>query len=304
VKSQRDQICTSSIAKTFIAKTFIDNPFLETSLRAEGKACHTLILKHTFILVRNANYTESSGRVICRTCRFEDRRQSSRHKRYPALQTSCQNFALKTLGLAIDADTPILGTRSTKTTDDLANQNHAPLDRAAKRRRTETSQSNASINSIEATEGTEAVGSSQQPTSDDINTSLRELQAQLKVHPQYDGPGFEDAGASAEAFGQLDADMSNAISDIIDHSERFEQYCAMGAADDEASSSSKNLVFAKTGSRMKVESLPILDNLVRTILSENCGLHNTDLSSVLADTVHTCKIVVSGHHRFDERARI
>jgi hypothetical protein len=167
----------------------------------------------------------------------------------------------------IDADNFNLVTRSTKPTDDLTDRSHVPLDRAAKRRRTETSQSNASIiNSIEAAEGTEAEGPSQQPTSDDINTSLRELQAHLKAHPQHDGPAFEDGGASAETFGQLDADMSKAISDIIDHSERFEQYCAMGPADDEASSASKNLVFAKTGSRMKIESLPILDNLVWTIL--------------------------------------
>jgi hypothetical protein len=211
----------------------------------------------------------------------------------------------KTLVSYIDADTCILGTRSAKITDEVAERNHAPLDRAAKRRRTDTSQNNASIiDTIEASEGTDVVGSSQQPTSDDINTSLRELQAQLKAHPQHDGPSFEDGGASAEAFGQLDEDMSKAISDIIDHSERFEQYCAMGAAYDENSSGSKNLVFAKTGSRMKVESLPILDNLVGTILWKIYIVYNTDIFSVIADTVYACKIVLSGHHRFDERARI
>jgi hypothetical protein len=198
-----------------------------------------------------------------------------------------------------------LGTRSTKTTHDLADQNHAPLDRAAKRRRTETLQNNDSINPVhEASAGTDALNSSKQPTSDNITPSLRGLQAQLKSHPQNDGPSFEDGAASAEAFGQLDPDMSKAISDIIDHSERFEQYCAMGAADDEASSGSKSLVFAKTGSRMKVESLPILDNLVRTIPYKTVLSWCTDTFSVLTDTVYTCKVVLPGHHRIDERARV
>ena len=85
------------------------------------------------------------------------------------------------------------------------------------------------------------------------------------MHAQCDGPGLENGTGSAESFGQLDPGMTKAISDIIDHSERFEQYCAIGAAGNEGSLGMKSLVFARTGSRMKVESLPILDNLVRTI---------------------------------------
>lgn len=157
-----------------------------------------------------------------------------------------------------------LATRSTKTTHELTDQNHASSDRAAKRRRTQTPQNDAStiINLTHAESvPSHALHASEQPTSDDSDASLREL----RTHPQHDGPSFEDGAASAEAFGQLDPGMTKAISDIIDHSERFEQYCAMGAANEERSSGSKSLVFAKTGSRMKVESLPILDNLVTAI---------------------------------------
>lgn len=111
----------------------------------------------------------------------------------------------------------------------------------------------------------DTLGASEQSSSDDVDNSLRDLGAQLEFHAQHDARSFENAPAPAESFGQLDPEMTRAISDIIDHSERFEQYCALGAAEDEGSATSKSLVFAKTGSRMKVESLPILDNLVSTI---------------------------------------
>jgi hypothetical protein len=161
-----------------------------------------------------------------------------------------------------------IGTRSSKATHNLNDETHTPRDRAAKRRRTETSQLDGAAADLshEPLDPSAAPVASEQPTSDDANASLRELRAQLKVHSEHDGQHLESETASAETFGQLDPDMTKAISDIIDHSERFEQYCAMGAADDEEGlPGSKGLVFAKTGSRMKAESLPILDNLVRTI---------------------------------------
>ena len=158
-----------------------------------------------------------------------------------------------------------LATRSTKATHDLDGHTHTNPDRAAKRRRTETSYKDVTtVKSLyEESTLSDALGPSQQHASDDLSSSVNELRAQLKAHPQHDGPGPEDGAGSSETLDQLDADMTKTISDIIDHSDRFEQSCAMGAADNDGSSASKNMVFAKTGSRMKVESLPILDNLVR-----------------------------------------
>lgn len=160
-----------------------------------------------------------------------------------------------------------LGTRSSKATHDLENQASASSDRPAKRRRTETSKRDASpVELAEQQAPPDVLGSGE---SDDVDASLRELRAQLKVHSEEDDQNRASGLAPAESLSQLDADMTKAISDIIDHSERFEQYCATSATDDEAHSGPKSLVFAKTGSRMKVESLPILDNLVRnTFLTE------------------------------------
>lgn len=96
------------------------------------------------------------------------------------------------------------------------------------------------------------------------NANLSELHEQLTAQAEDSGPSFENGTAATETSGQLDPDMTKATSDIIDHSERFEHYCAMSAADDVAATASKGLIFAKTASRMKIESLPILDNLVST----------------------------------------
>ncbi len=159
------------------------------------------------------------------------------------------------------------GTRPTKATHDLDDRTHPSPDRAAKRRRTETSRKDVSV--VNPPNGkslpVDSLGPFEQSASEDVDGSLRELRAQLNAHPEHDGARFENGAPPAETFGQLDPEMTKAISNIIDHSERFEQCCAMGAAEDERSSGSKSLVFAKTGSRMKVESLPILDNLVRSL---------------------------------------
>jgi hypothetical protein len=155
------------------------------------------------------------------------------------------------------------GTGLSKVTHYPDDQTYAPADRAAKRRRTETL--NKDTSSADAPNGelpSHPGGANELPASQKIDDSLRDLTAQSTAHSQQDGPSFENGAASADTFSQLDPDMTKAISDIIDHSERFEQYCAIGASDDAESPGSKGLVFAKTGSRMKVESLSILDNLV------------------------------------------
>lgn len=61
--------------------------------------------------------------------------------------------------------------------------------------------------------------------------------------------------------------MTKAISDIIDHSERFEQYCAASAGNDVSLTEPKHVLFAQPGSRIRIESLSILDNLVSKSLT-------------------------------------
>jgi protein TBF1 len=162
-----------------------------------------------------------------------------------------------------------LATRSSKTIHQPQDQTSTPSDRAAKRRRTESSNRDASI--VKLIHGdslpVDTDGADQQLIPEDTNADLSELRSHLKAHVEQDGPSHENGLAPTETFGQLDPDMTKAISDIIDHSERFEQYCAMSVADDAVAVASKGLVFAKTGSRMKVESLPILDNLVSNLFA-------------------------------------
>lgn len=168
-----------------------------------------------------------------------------------------------------------LGTNVNQTLHDLDGRRHASPDRAAKRRRTEASERDSTT--LDPLPGSftasDTQAASEQISSDDIHPSLRELHAQLKVYADHDVPGSENGTAPAETFGQLDPNMTKAISDIIDHSERFEQYYALGAADDDGLLGSKGLILAKTGSRMKVESLPILDNLVKNISSSHPTFH-------------------------------
>ena len=162
------------------------------------------------------------------------------------------------------ADNITLVTRSSKAPYQPDDQTSTTTDRAAKRRRTESSNKDASTVHLTYAEsfpfGTAGADQQSIPAENNVNPS--ELREQLRTQAEDSGPLFENGTAPTETFGQLDPDMTKAISDIIDHSERFEQYCAMSAADDATATGSKGLIFAKTGSRMKVESLPILDNLV------------------------------------------
>ena len=85
-------------------------------------------------------------------------------------------------------------------------------------------------------------------------------------------PRFQDAQstipdqAASNSPSQLGPGLSKAASEILDESAQLQQYAAMGAAAGAALNASKNMAPGKTGSRMRVESLPILDNLVRIIL--------------------------------------
>lgn len=64
-------------------------------------------------------------------------------------------------------------------------------------------------------------------------------------------------------MGPYAPDPSIVMSDIIGHSERLDNHAAISEANPSAS---KGMVFVKSGSRMKVESLPILDNLVSLVI--------------------------------------
>ena len=91
-------------------------------------------------------------------------------------------------------------------------------------------------------------------------SSRADLESSSNVRQNESTP--EKGIAITDTVTQMGHEMATVISNIIDHSERVDQYCAMNAANETSQGSSKGLVFVKTGSRMKVESLPILDNLV------------------------------------------
>jgi hypothetical protein len=84
--------------------------------------------------------------------------------------------------------------------------------------------------------------------------------------------------AAPETNPELD-DMASVISSIMNHAERVEEQCAMGQqqlttatttpapADQPAP---KGLVYIKANSHLKIQSLPILDNLVRDVSYPVC----------------------------------
>jgi hypothetical protein len=142
-------------------------------------------------------------------------------------------------------------TRSRKAKALSEQESNSPLERAAKRQRTESSNKPASTVDL-AHDGSrpENDGGKEQGLSSEDNASSEQPKAQSEH-----GSGSHDPGVhQGDAVPQLDPNMTKTISDIIDHSERFEQYMELLESNDP--------VFAKTGWRMKVESLPILDNLV------------------------------------------
>ena len=77
----------------------------------------------------------------------------------------------------------------------------------------------------------------------------------IDMNGEYYFAGLDSNGTENPYATDLDA----AISNIIGHSERLDAHALMSETNPSAS---KGLVYVKTGSRMKIESLPILDNLV------------------------------------------
>jgi hypothetical protein len=79
--------------------------------------------------------------------------------------------------------------------------------------------------------------------------------------------GQVEIGASPvqEQNTNIDSDVATVISNIMNHSERVEEQCAMGPQqlpDLSGQGAPKGMVFVKANSHLKIQSLPILDNLV------------------------------------------
>lgn len=76
-----------------------------------------------------------------------------------------------------------------------------------------------------------------------------------------------ESAVAPETGTDLDPDMATVISSIMNHAERVEEQCAVGeqqlGEDTSNQEAPKGLVFVKANSHLKIQSLPILDNLVR-----------------------------------------
>ncbi|PWY65273.1 hypothetical protein BO94DRAFT_540895 [Aspergillus sclerotioniger CBS 115572] len=80
----------------------------------------------------------------------------------------------------------------------------------------------------------------------------------------------ESAVPPPESSADIDSDMATVISSIMNHAERVEEQCVIGQqqlVDTSSASPPKGMVFVKANSHLKIQSLPILDNLSTQILS-------------------------------------
>ena len=131
--------------------------------------------------------------------------------------------------------------------------------RSAKKRRTESSTSGTL--SIEAGESQDAPFEEDPAVPDHINANFNDLRLKLRANVGLTGargngtvPSFrEDTGGDFQMNTRLS--LFAAIPKYFDRSlktSRADELCSLG---------SKGMASVKTASRMKVESLPILDNL-------------------------------------------
>jgi hypothetical protein len=77
--------------------------------------------------------------------------------------------------------------------------------------------------------------------------------------------GAHDTPTETHDDSGLNADVATMISEIMDHTERQEQTVAMGPQEIPPSnefSGARGFAFLKAKSHLKIQSLPILDNLV------------------------------------------
>ena len=78
-----------------------------------------------------------------------------------------------------------------------------------------------------------------------------------------------ESTVAPESNQDIDTDIATVISSIMNHAERVEEQCAIGQqqlADTSGQSAPKGMVFVKANSHLKIQSLPILDNLVSIVL--------------------------------------
>lgn len=88
-----------------------------------------------------------------------------------------------------------------------------------------------------------------------------------------------ESAVAPEPNQDIDTDIATVISSIMNHAERVEEQCAIGQqqlADTSGQSAPKGMVFVKANSHLKIQSLPILDNLVSIGLKLLSSLHNSN----------------------------
>jgi hypothetical protein len=87
-----------------------------------------------------------------------------------------------------------------------------------------------------------------------------------------------ESPVAPEQTPNVGSDMATVISSILDHTERVEEHCDMGPQtlpDLSGQGAPKGMVFVKANSHLKIQSLPILDNLVCSAVP---GLFSTHLT--------------------------
>lgn len=98
-----------------------------------------------------------------------------------------------------------------------------------------------------------------EPTENTVNQSLQ--------HETLDTP--TSAAPTQDGEGEINPDVATIISEIMDHTERQEQSVALGPQELPAANDfpgAKGFAFLKANSHLKIQSLPILDNLVSKLI--------------------------------------
>ncbi|GES59891.1 putative MYB DNA binding protein [Aspergillus terreus] len=96
-----------------------------------------------------------------------------------------------------------------------------------------------------------------------------------------------ETATTTEGTQDIDPEMASVISSIMNHAERVEEQCAIGqqqAADTTTSQPApKGMIFVKANSHLKIQSLPILDNLSTQILSLLAKSTYQDITSFVSE---------------------
>ncbi|KAE8391930.1 telomere repeat binding factor-domain-containing protein [Aspergillus alliaceus] len=95
-----------------------------------------------------------------------------------------------------------------------------------------------------------------------------------------------ESAVAPEPNQDIDTDIATVISSIMNHAERVEEQCVIGQqqlADTSGQSAPKGMVFVKANSHLKIQSLPILDNLSTQILSLLAKSTYQDITSFVSE---------------------